>query len=141
MDTIFHACAGALLANSLGERRRRPLIAAAVIGSLPDMLTGVLYLCGQHNLYKFTHSPIMSGIVCGLLAIINWRIALALPLHILVDAPLHKFSGFYDLIGVPGITWHEGAGWVVWAGLWAVLFVLAALRLRARRATVREPAS
>lgn len=133
MDVFFHGCAGVLLASSLGERRRLHLLAAGIVGMAPDIAFGVTALFHHTLHYNVTHSPIYNGIVFGLLLLLNWRVAMALPLHLLVDAPLHKYSGLYDWLRMPGINWYEGYGFVAWFILWAVLIGLAALHLKTRR--------
>jgi hypothetical protein len=133
MDIFFHGCAGALLASRLGERRGRYVFAGAVVGMIPDLALGISWGFHRSVSYGLTHSPIYNGILLGLLLLVNWRVALALPLHILVDAPLHKYSGLYDLLHVRGINWYEGPGRIVWPFLWLALIALAVLHLRSLR--------
>lgn len=149
MDIFFHAAAGTLLASSLGERRPKWLILAAVAGSLPDLVYGASILvcditAGARPVleYNQTHSPLLHGVVFAMLLALNWRIAVGLPLHLLVDAPLHVDSGFYELLHMKNraFNWYQGRGMAVWAALWAVMLVLIVLHLRSllrRRAAVR----
>ncbi|MFB3890752.1 MAG: hypothetical protein ACE15C_01885 [Phycisphaerae bacterium] len=142
MDVFFHAGAGALLASALGERRWSRLALACLIGIAPDIPLGISRVI--HSMppaYGITHSPVYCLIALAILLGLNWRIALALPLHILVDAPLHKYSGLYGLLGVGGINWYEGCGMIIWAVLWTTLVVLAVIHMIALRRAKAATAS
>jgi hypothetical protein len=131
MDVFFHAAAGALLASSLGERRRRWLAAAAVLGALPDIAWRVpLEFGARAHLYPITHSLLLNGGLCVLLLAVNWRIAFASLLHVLVDLPLHAHSSLYRMLHTDGIAWYSGSGLYIWGGLWVLLIVLFLLQRR-----------
>jgi hypothetical protein len=132
MDIFFHAAAGTMLANRLGERRRPYLAAALVVGALPDLIwSGYCLFKGGWTPLPLAHSIPFTLVITGMIAmLVNWRIALGLPLHVAVDLPLHRNTTFYHLLGIEGIQWHEGNGIIVAVLLWAVLLGLAGWQLR-----------
>jgi hypothetical protein len=132
MDVFFHGVSGALLASALGERRRPMLAAAALLGMAPDLIWVSGLPFGWH-LRSVGHSFISAGLVFAFTAVINWRIAFAYPLHILVDLPLHSRSA--QQFHIKGIDWWHGYGLMVAAALWLVLIALISLHVRSLKRT------
>jgi hypothetical protein len=132
MDVFFHAVSGAFLARTVGERRPRQLMLAGLIGMLPDLTMTALRLTTHiDHPWQITHNILTVIAVCLILCLYNWRIALALPLHVLVDLPIHKNSVLYQQwLHVEGINWWQGAGIWIAISLWAILLTLIILSRR-----------
>lgn len=130
MDVFFHAASAALLASALKERRPRQLLLAGVIATLPDLIwAGGRLVVGPTWNYAISHSLVLVGLAALIVSLFNWRIALGLPLHLLIDMPLHKPSVLYRSLGVDGIDWYQGVGVAVAAALWVGLIALVVVRL------------
>jgi hypothetical protein len=130
MDVFFHAASAALLASALKERRPRQLLLAGAIAMLPDLVwVGGRLVVGPTWNYAISHSLLHVGLAALIVSLFNWRVALGLPLHILIDTPLHKPSVLYRSLGVEGIDWYQGRGVVVAVALWAALIAVAVVHL------------
>ena len=139
MDVLFHAASAALLSHALGERRPKWLTASAFLGALPDLLWGGSKLLTSLHVipaplnYGIAHHLLGGVVVCLILCLINWRIAFGLPMHILVDLPMHKVSQLYVGLHVEGLNWWQGIGIPIAITLWAILLFLAWFELVHRR--------
>ena len=140
MDVFFHGAAGALVASALGERRKGMLVLAGVLGMLPDLAWVGGKWVGMPHMRPLTHSLWFAGLALVIVTAVNWRIAFALPLHILVDLPLHSSSGFSQALHLPAIDWWRGYGLVIASALWVVLVMLTFWHVSRLRAAQLAPA-
>lgn len=130
MDIAFHAVSAGALAYCLGEKRKKQLVYACLIGCVPDMFWAFSHVDPSLRwLYSSTHSLVFNIILCAVLCCFNWRIAFGGLLHILVDAfthassTMHMFFPFTNAKLFPGISWWKWPGLILWAALWCLLII------------------
>lgn len=162
MDIFSHGLWGGML---LG--RKRYFWPALVLGMLPDalafiphlatlawtgnlsLLTGLAYPAWVHNIYNYTHSLVIAGLVFSGLCLLRleWGLVfLAWPLHILLDIPFHSAASFPTKFLFPlsqlffdGISWRKG---YIFFGNWLALaatYLLLALKNRKQKSGFAPP--
>lgn len=135
MDTLAHGLYGAALVA--GTRDEKKMLAAAIMGMMPDIVPYTVSLVQTHttifadntNLYYATHSLLIVAIMAAILLIFKhrrWLIFVApYLLHLLFDIPTHcglyatrLFFPFNDL-HFCGINY--GSDWWMWEINYGVL--------------------
>jgi len=146
MDIIFHAVSAGILAEGLGEKRKRAIVFSMIIGINPDVLSNIgLFFWSKSTAYPLFHSLLFQGILCLVLLPINWRAAFGGLLHIAVDVFTHQYSTrhlFYPswkLEAFDGLNWYQADGIWIWSICWIILAALVWLK-HGKRAGMAGPA-